>query len=695
MPSEEEGVVRSVAASLGTPAGLGVSSQPTQEDMPAIVPIRSSGLSTYLCLGQLLSRRPTLELVLIGLTPALTVIAFGLLLRNMILAMFIMHAIMLLGPTVYLMGNTSIRAGLRNSSESTPPHWYRVYFSSEMANTFNGSGTVLLSLLSFLVTTLCGSLIYLMLQCSGRWWQILCIGSYESQLDIFGLGGLRHTSLLFDVLLALYFIIVNPLIEEFFWRIFLIKELSDSSQNSHMGRLQQEFSPVPTSEPQDRMAPTGGDAELDIEVGAARSDVFMDEETARSVSSMVASISPPSPAVSASNSSRLVSYSETVNWVGSALYGSYHILVVWALLNSLPYAILAFILLVLVGRLLIFIIQSEQGPNASISGFCLATAVHSGLDTVVVFALAAALRIVEVKGDNTSVVSAAANAGFKFIKKHYIVSSMYIIGLIVAVFGTGFHVDPITAARYHKTLDHVDLVQGRQYRTVVQKLDRAERDYYNSWFSCNDECQAKYRKVEDLRDQKAVVESKIYDLQLDAKKTVGLWSSYAAQDMRKDFWDVRLYYILILMEWLFNVNHQSWNAGKDMASHWTLWDTLFMAAGGDPRDQTLMSMILQTVFQYIMNLTVGLIAAIGAFLTTVPQVIASYGPGFIEGVVYFFLVLCAAAAAVVSFLGVIYGGVAGGGYYLIKREIDRLEADPQQQRYRQVRYGERGRPHYE
>ncbi|EER03030.1 hypothetical protein Pmar_PMAR026784, partial [Perkinsus marinus ATCC 50983] len=215
--------------------------------------------------------------------------------------------------------------------------------------------------------------------------------------------------------------------------------------------------------------------------------------------------------------------------------------------------------------------------------------------------------------DDMSIVTVAANAGLKFVKKHYVISSMYIIGLLVALFGTGFHVDPITAARYDQTLEHIDVVQGRQYRSVMQKLDRAERDYYNSkgWFSCNDECQANYQKVQDLRDQKAVVESKIYDLQLDAKKTVGLWSSYAAQDMRKDFWN-------------------SWNAGKDTASHWTLWDALFIVAGGDSRDETLVSMILQTVLQYIMNLTVGLIAAIGAFVTTVPVAIASYGPGLIE-----------------------------------------------------------------
>ncbi|KAF4675099.1 hypothetical protein FOL47_008274 [Perkinsus chesapeaki] len=284
------------------------------------------------------------------------------------------------------------------------------------------------------------------------------------------------------------------------------------------------------------------------------------------------------------------------------------------------------------------------------------------------------------RNTNDSIVSVAANAGFKFMKKHYIISSMYIIGLIVALFGTGLHVDPLTAARYNKTLEHVDVVEGKQYRTVLHKLDMAERDYYNSkgWFTCNDECKKNYERVQDLKDQKAVVESKIYELQLNGKKTVGLWSTYAVNDMRKDFWD-------------------SWNAGKDMASHWTLWDALFIAAGGDSRDQTVMSMILQTIFQYIMNLTVGLVAAIGAFLTTLPYVITSYGPGILEGIVYFLLVLCAAAAVVVSFLGIIYGGIAGGGYYLIKKEIDRIEAgQQQQQQYREVRYGtDRSRPHYE
>lgn len=355
---------------------------PTSTDSSGVVvpPQLSThrSLVPHLCLGQLLNSRPGLQLIIIALIPAFTVLVFGLLFRSMLLAMFFMHAGMILFPLAFILSKSDCTNSI-HSLCLTPLHWYHHYYQSEMARSVSGYATLLLSIISFFVTTLCGSLIYLMLQCSGRWWQILCIGSYESQLDIFGLGSLRGDAahLFIDVLLALYFIIVNPIIEEFFWRIFLIKELSDVSRNGPlMGRSLPAFLPVPTIDEEEEddgdeiPSPTAYPVEgiVDIEVGNGI-DVFMDEEIARSAPSMVASIS-PTPSVELLKSS-----SESINWIGSALYGSYHILVVWALLNSFPYAILAFVILVLVGRLLIWIIQSEQGPTATISGFCLATAV--------------------------------------------------------------------------------------------------------------------------------------------------------------------------------------------------------------------------------------------------------------------------------------------------------------------------------
>merc|ERR1719388_158171 len=72
----------------------------------------------------------------------------------------------------------------------------------------------------------------------------------------------------------------------------------------------------------------------------------------------------------------------------------------------------------------------------------------------------------------------------------------------------------------------------------------------------------------------------------DARKEVGIWSTFGIKDVRASFWS-------------------AWESGKAMAARWTMMDALFMALPGR-REESMVEVILKLVMQYIVNLTMGL-----------------------------------------------------------------------------------------
>ena len=60
-------------------------------------------------------------------------------------------------------------------------------------------------------------------------------------------------------------------------------------------------------------------------------------------------------------------------------------------------------------------------------------------------------------------------------------------------------------------------------------------------------------------------------------------------------------------------------------------------------------MVLQLVFQYVANLTVGLIAAMLFFLYTVGQLVMNYGEGLVSGLLFFFLVFVSCLSVVFTY----------------------------------------------
>ncbi|KAF4688510.1 hypothetical protein FOZ63_030658, partial [Perkinsus olseni] len=281
-------------------------------------------------------------LLLLGLSPIGIMLVFSLTrLHSLLLAMFAMHAFcMVLVPAIFIVldrGDSSVE--------------YRTYFFEASSRP-----NLLVGLLSFCTVLAVGCGLYAALRCRQSTRSLpVCIPSCLKELTFYGFD------LPMPALLALgfYFGIVNPVLEEFFWRVFLYRELG------------QRFLPV---EPSDGVArPDSEAAFLDLELNGSRLED--------------GSI-PDGVSVSEFPGQLLI----------SALYASYHFVIVRELLDSYTLATLALCGLVLFGRLLSYYCRHPRK-----FGFIAACFLHSGLDFVV--DLAILWQVVEHKSSSAAAAS--------------------------------------------------------------------------------------------------------------------------------------------------------------------------------------------------------------------------------------------------------------------------------------------------
>jgi len=161
------------------------------------------------------------------------------------------------------------------------------------------------------------------------------------------------------------------------------------------------------------------------------------------------------------------------------------------------------------------------------------------------------------------------------------------------------------------------------------------------------------------------VEAKRDGLVREARSEVGIWSTIGVGEVRGLFWN-------------------AWERGKEHAKRWTMMDAIFMMMPGE-RERTIVHVILQIIFQYVMNLSIGLISAMFIFLWNVGSLCYAYGEGLVSGVAFFLLVAVTCVSVVGSYLFALGGTVAAGATYVVKQEQRRLAAGGERRQQR-VRY---------
>lgn len=267
----------------------------------------------------------------------------------------------------------------------------------------------------------------------------------------------------------------------------------------------------------------------------------------------------------------------------------------------------------------------------------------------------------------------AGSAALNTAKQRPVTVSLWVVGLLLAAFAKGFSVDDATRELYSVTVQHAEEVDRAELGKAIRAMQAAEDRYYNAkgWFwSCDRNCQKAYDRYTMARADVDRVQNKRDKIMLEARKEVGIWSVFGVRDVRNSFWS-------------------AWQSGKDFAARYTMMDAMFMMFAGEK--ETMVSMAIKVLMQYIMNLTVGLMGAFVFFIINVYHLIVSYGESTLSGLAFFLLVLVAGLATVGTYLFAIYGTVAGGGLFLLKQAAKQAAVEGERGgRPRQVQYGQYG-----
>jgi len=275
--------------------------------------------------------------------------------------------------------------------------------------------------------------------------------------------------------------------------------------------------------------------------------------------------------------------------------------------------------------------------------------------------------------DLGAIAQSAGTAAVNVAKNRPVTVSLWVVGLLLAAFANGFSVDEATQESYTATLKHAQEVSGTELNKAYRNMKAAEDRYYNlkGWFwSCDDRCMKAYDKYTMAKADVDRVMAKRERIITDARREVGIWSVFGIKDIRASFWT-------------------AWQSGKDFAARYTMMDAMFMMFAG--KEETMVSMMIKIFFQYLVNLTMGLIGAFFFFMYNVYTLVVSYGEPMMSGLAFFLLVLVAAMATVGTYLFAIYGTVAGGGLFLMKQAAKNAALEGERkQRPRHVQYGNHG-----
>lgn len=154
-------------------------------------------------------------LIILGFGPLLSCIVVGEAMGSVLFAMVVMHWItMLVLPSLYYV----IRSREDESFTAAAIAFYGDVWSRNMSKGFAKS---LRGCLLGAPIFLCFVSGYVLFSCKSFGWA-LCMRNFERPLEKYGF---QMHSMPFRILAALYFTLWNPVIEEFFWRVFLNREV--------------------------------------------------------------------------------------------------------------------------------------------------------------------------------------------------------------------------------------------------------------------------------------------------------------------------------------------------------------------------------------------------------------------------------------------------------------------------------------
>jgi hypothetical protein len=97
------------------------------------------------------------------------------------------------------------------------------------------------------------------------------------------------------------------------------------------------------------------------------------------------------------------------------------------------------------------------------------------------------------------------------------------------------------------------------------------------------------------------------------------------------------------------------SAGKRFAKQSTMWDMLFVGMRSMSSDEGILDFLLQMVVRFVLNLFIGIFAAMVSFLWSVWSVITAYRPDAASAVLFFLGCALVAVSFLASFMAMVLG----------------------------------------
>ena len=170
-----------------------------------------------------------------------------------------------------------------------------------------------------------------------------------------------------------------------------------------------------------------------------------------------------------------------------------------------------------------------------------------------------------------------AKGVYRLATKHYLVSSMWIAGLITLTFFQGFAPSPENLQQYNKLSKSID---HKLYSRLAQDVWVAEEAFRESkgWFTCDHVCQVNKRVFKDAQAKLNKLEKQQEKQQRQANSHLGIFSTYAVEEAKQLFW-------------------KSFKWGKKFGTRQTLFDMLFVGVRSMGRNESLIEYIFSVCVQ--------------------------------------------------------------------------------------------------
>jgi len=284
------------------------------------------------------------------------------------------------------------------------------------------------------------------------------------------------------------------------------------------------------------------------------------------------------------------------------------------------------------------------------------------------------VAVLPAVGEVSSLVVVGAK---RFARANPVLTGSYLFGIAVLLFfSSGIPLTREQHVSYQRILDTIDLQAEYDASHRYWQARQAYLATKGWFFSCDSLCQRNKQRMTQAEQQLNLIRQEGEARMRDAKQTIGVFSSVAAEEIKDSFW-------------------QYFTAGKQFAKRQSMWDLFFLSIRSmrRGRDETMIEFALKILLQVLVNFSVGLALALVMFVVGLYSLVRAYASNPIAAVVAFCSAALAAFAFVTSYLLAVYGAAAASVYSVLKLAETSAQARLAQER----RQGQRVeyRPHYE